>query len=260
MKTGAVVRVGLVLGLAAAVLGGCVISRDVFKAKFNRNVDMTAPLADITALDIATNVGTIRLEAAQVPELRIEAEIKVKDRTEEQAQELAEQVRIVAEPSGQTLHIKVIKPTGLKDDKLAVNFKVTAPGELALDCTTNVGNIQIAGFTKRVKAATNVGNVTCTGLREAVDLRVNVGDARATYAGDAPAALQATLSTDVGSIEFTGPQDISAELTATANVGSIHADRPITVTGSVKHSVRTTFGKGEGRISLNTNVGSIRIR
>ncbi|MCX5645460.1 MAG: DUF4097 family beta strand repeat-containing protein [Phycisphaerae bacterium] len=260
MRTGALVRIAVATGLAAVTLGGCVIHTGTYKAKFSRSEDLTAPLANVTALDVATNVGTIRLEAGQVAEVRIAAEIKVRAATEEQAQELAEEVRIVAEPSGQTLTIKAIRPSDLGRNQLSVDFTITAPADLALDCTTNVGDIRVTGFTKRVKASADVGTIACTGLREEIDLRSNVGDLRAEYAGDAPAALNATMATNVGNIEFTGPQEISADLSARANVGSIKTDRPITVTGSLKHSISASLGKGEGRVSLNTNVGSIRIR
>ena len=260
MRTGAIVRIGVAVGLAAMLLGGCYIHTDMFKAKFSRSEDLTAPLTGITALDVTTNVGKIQLEAADVAEVRIAAEIRVKAPTEERAQELAEQVRIVAEPSGQTLTIKAVKPSDFGRHELSVDFTVTAPAALALTCTTNVGDIRVSGFTKRVKASADVGAVTCTGLREEIDLHTNVGDIRATYVGDAPAALTATMASNVGDIEFTGPRDISAHVTAAANVGSIRTDRPITVTGSLKQSIRASLGKGEGRVNLNTNVGSIKIR
>ena len=260
MRTGALVKVGVVTVLSSLLLGGCVIHSDAFKAKFSRTENLTAPLADITTLEVATNVGTVRMEAAQVPEIRIAAEIKVKDRTEERAQELAEQVRIAAESSGQTLRIRVVKPTGLRDNNLNVDFTITAPGDLALECTTNVGDIRTTGFTKRVKASTDVGAVACTGLRGDIDLHADVGDLRADYIPEAPAAVNATMATDVGAIEFTGPKEMSAHVVAGTNVGDISTDRPITVTGSVKRSLRGTLGKGEGQINLHTNVGSIRIR
>jgi len=260
MRAGAFVKNGVVAGLAAMLLGGCYIHSDAFKAKFSRSENLTAPLTGITALDVTTDVGAIRLEAAEVAEVRVAAEIKIKARTEERAQELAEQVRIVAEPAGQTLTIKAIKPSDLGRDQLSVDFTITASPALALTCTTNVGDVRVADFTQRVKASTNVGTIRCTGLRDTIDLHTNVGDVHATYDPDAPAALHATLATDVGSIEFTGPPDISANVAAAANVGSLHTDRPIAVTGSMKHSIRGTLGKGEGQINLNTNVGSIRIR
>jgi DUF4097 and DUF4098 domain-containing protein YvlB len=141
-----------------------------------------------------------------------------------------------------------------------VDFTITAPGDLAVDCATNVGDIRVTGFTKRVKAVTDVGAIACTGLRDTIDLRANVGDVRADYASDAPAALTATMTTNVGNVEFTGPKEISAHLTAGSNVGSISTERPLSVTGTLKQSVSATLGQGEGRVNLSTNVGSIKIR
>lgn len=255
----------MVMGLTAVVLGGCHFSGchfggDAFKAKFTRSENVTAPLAGINSLDVSTNVGKIQFIAADVAEVQIAAEIKVKARTEERAQELGEQVRIVAESSGQTLRIKAVRPAGLDDDQLSVDYTITAPGALALRCRTNVGDIHTANFTGEIEARTDVGTVTCTGLRNKIDLHTNVGDIRAEYASDAAAALSVDALTNVGSVELAGPQDISAKITAETNVGSIHSDRPLTVTGPLRQSIRASLGSGDGRINLRTNVGSIRIR
>ncbi len=261
MRTGALVKMSVVTGLVTLLLGGCVIHMDSHKAEFSRSEDLTVPVTDITTLDVTTNVGKIQLETTAVAEVRIAAQIKVKARTEEKAQELAEQVRIVAEPWSRTLTIKAVKPKDLGRNELSVDFTIKAPAALALSCTTNVGDISIADFTKRVQASADVGTITCTGLRDQIDLHANVGDLRATYAPDAPAALTATMATDVGSIEFTGPQEISADLTATVSVGDINTNRPLTVKGSLaKHSVRASLGQGGGRVNLKADVGSIRIR
>jgi hypothetical protein len=242
MRTGRFVRVGVVAGLAATILAGCHFGGDTFRAKFACSVELTAPVDGIVAMGVNTNVGNIQFDAADVAEVHIAAEIRVKDRTEERAQELAERVRIVAEPSGQTLHIKTVKPVGLKDGNLSVDFLITAPAGLALKFTTNVGTI------------------TCTGLRSEISLHTNVGDIRAEYASDAPAAVKADASTNVGRIELAGPREISARLTAETNVGDIDSDRPLTVSGSLKRSINASLGNAEGRISLRTNVGSIQIR
>jgi len=261
METGAVVRMGVVVGFVALLLGGCVIHTGSSRAEFSRSEDLTVPVTDITALDVTTNVGKIQLETADAAEVRVAAQIKVKARTEEEAQELAEQVRIVAEPWSRTLTIKAVKPADFGRNQLSVDFTIKAPAALALSCTANVGDIRITGFTKGVRASSDVGTIVCAGLREDIDLHVNVGDLRATYVADAPAALNVAMATDVGAIEFTGPQEISAELTAQANVGDINTNRPLTVRGSLtKHSVQATLGKGEGKVNLKTDVGSIRIR
>lgn len=260
MRTGSFAGIGTGTCLVVVLLAGCHISCDLFKARFSRTEELTAPLAGITTLDVTTNVGKIRLDGTDAAEARITADIKVKAASEERAEELAGQVEIVAEPKGQTLVVRVVKPAALRRNDLSVDFTIVAPAHLALVCTTNVGDIRIAGFTEPVKARTDVGAITCTGVCGDTDLRTNVGDIRVEYVSNAPAALDASVSTNVGSIDFAGPAQISANLTAATNVGSIDTDRPLTVTGSLQRSVKASLGSAEGQVDLSTNVGSIRIR
>jgi hypothetical protein len=260
MRTSVFRGIGVIVSLAAVVLAGCHIGGDAFRAKYTRSEDLTAPLADIATLDVSTNVGRIELTAADIAEIQISAVIKVKADTEEKAQELCEGVRIEAQPSGRTLVVKAIKPSGFGRNELSVDFTITAPAALATKIETNVGDIRMAGFTGSVEARTNVGTIGCTGLQGNADLHTNVGDVRAEYASDAPATISVDASADVGNVELTGPKDVSAKVTAETNVGSISSDRPLSVTGSLRQSIRASLGNGEGRINLRSNVGSIHIR
>jgi hypothetical protein len=232
----------------------------MFKATVSRSEDLSASLAGITALDVTTEVGQIRLEPAEVTEARILADIRVRAGSEAKAQQLADKVRVTVEPVDETLVIKALKPKEFDRNELSVDLTITAPASLALDCTTNVGDVRIAGFTSRIEARTNVGSIDCAGLRDSAKLQTNVGDIRAAYASDAPAALDFSAATDVGSIEFTGPREISANVAAETNVGDIHTNRPLTVRGWMNRSVKATLGNAEGQVRLRTNVGSIEIR
>ena len=248
------------LVLTTLFVGCCVNIGSDFKAKAQRTEERTASAAEVTTLNVSTNVGTLKLNAAEADEVRIVAEITVKAKTEEEAEALVQEVRIVAEPSGQKLVIKAVKPADFGRNQLAVNFTITAPAHLTLQCNTNVGDIRITGFDDRVTAKTDVGTIRCTDLRNEVDLHTNVGDIQAAYASDAPAVLQASASITGGNVAFTGPDDISARREAHVNVGSIDTDRPLTVTGKVGKSLGAALGSAEGKISLRTNVGSIKIR
>jgi len=248
------------IGVSLTLCGGCYIDSTIFKAKAKRTVELRAPLADVTALDCSTNVGEIRLEAADVTEVEIAAAITVKAKSQDDADRLVEEVRITAESRGQTLFIQPIKPAGFGRNELGVDFTIRAPARLALACSTNVGDISTAGFSQSVKAHSDVGSITCVDLQGPVGLHTNVGDIKAVYTADAPAAMSVELTSNVGSIDFAGPTEVSASVTAAANVGSITTDRPLLVTGKIKNSLNASLGDGEGQIKLRTNVGSIRIR
>jgi len=261
MRTIRIANIGLCFACAFVIASAsCItINGDSLQGKAKRTDTLTSPVSGITALRVTTNVGTIKLTTAETPEVRITADITVRAKNDEQAEELLQDVHVVAEPSGDALVVKAEKPSGFGRNQLSVDLTITAPADLRLDCTTNVGDIGVDGFTRRIEARTDVGSITCSALRDSTNLHTNVGDIRAAYAADAPAALEVRASTNVGNIDFTGPSQISANLTAAANVGHIHTDRPLTVSGSLGKSDRASLGAAEGQVDLHTNVGSIAI-
>jgi hypothetical protein len=83
-----------------------------------------------------------------------------------------------------------------------------------------------------------------------LDVSSNVGSVTVKYADTAPAACKANVTTNVGSIEFTAPPQLLAQIHASTNVGSLKTAKPITVVGKVSKSIRGTIGSGEGKITL----------
>jgi hypothetical protein len=256
-------------GICALLLSGCVIiltgdgdreSRDL-RAEAKRTDELKAPLTDITAVDVSTNVGAVRLEAADVPEATITAGITIKAKTKEEAEALLEQVRISAEPSGHTLEVKAVKPADLGRNRLSVDFTIVIPRQLEARCATKVGDIRIAGLAGDITAGTDVGKIDCTDLHGSkATLTTNVGAINVSYAADAPAALRVEAGTNVGAIDFRGPERMSARFSAVTNVGDINTNRQMKVHGSVGKSLEASLDSGEGRVALRTNVGSIHVR
>ncbi len=241
---------------AMTVFSGC---RD-FKAKYARTQNVSVPVGQAVELCVETSVGSITVTGADVTDCNVTAEITVKAETKEEARKLAEQVKIEARPSGDKLIVKVSKPADLKKRKLEVKFKIVAPKQLKLDCSVNVGNVSISEMNSRIKVSGNVGSIFCKQVIGDIDLTSNVGSVEVEYADAAPAACNATIMTNVGSIEFVAPAQLSAQVNASTNVGSVKTDKPITVVGKVGKSVNGTIGAAEGRVRLKTNVGSIRIK
>ena len=262
MKKPSLIKLGLVFCLCLLTLfsGCCVNIGDVFKAKYERTENVSAPVEDAAELYVETDVGSITVTGADVTDCSITAEITVKAGTKEKARELAEQVRIEPVRSGDTLTIKARKPDELKSRSLSVAFKIIAPKHLNLDCSAHVGTLKVSDIEGRIKASANVGSIFCSQVAEDVNLESNVGSIEVKYSDTAPAACNADITTNVGSIEFTGPPQLSAQLDASTNVGSVTTSKPVTVVGKLGKSIKGTIGSGEGKISLRTNVGSIEIK
>lgn len=243
---------------ALTVFAGC--NDFDFKAKHRRTVNMSVPFGQAAELCVETAVGSIIVTGAEVTDCNITAEITVKAETQDEAQKLAEQVEIEAKPDGDKLTVKVSKPAELKKRSLEVKFEIVAPRQLKLDCSVNVGSVNVSQMNDRIEVSGNVGSIFCREVVGDIDLNSNVGSVEVEYSDDAVTACNATITTNVGSIEFAAPAQLSAQLNASTNVGSVRTDKPITVVGKVGKSVNGTIGAGEGKIRLKTNVGSIHIK
>ena len=250
----------LIILCLLTVFMGCKNIGSKFKAKYQRTERESAPITNETELNVESDVGSITVTGSDVTDCNITAEITVKALTKEEAQKLAEEVKIEFESSDETLTIKAVKPDGLKKKPLNIDYKIIAPKHMKLRCSTGVGTVTISSIEGRIKASANVGSVICSSVVAELDLSSNVGSVTAGYTDAAPAACKANITTNVGSIEFTAPPKLSAQIHASTNVGSVNTAKPITVVGKVGKSIRGTIGSGEGNISLKTNVGSIQIK
>lgn len=248
--------------LTATVLAGCCCINifDAFRAKYERTVQLSAPIAPGQTLDVHTNVGSITVTGGDFTDCNVTAKIMAKALTEGQAQKLAEETDVKLEPVGDKLKIKVERPPKTDKEAICVSFDITVPRQTALNLGSNVGELKVDNITEHIEAVTNVGAITCREITGRVALTTNVGEVKAVYAKDAPAACNADLSTSVGEIDFAGPDNLSVEFHVSANVGSIETRLPLTVTGKISKSLDGTVGAGEGKVILRTNVGSIKIR
>lgn len=241
---------------AAVFFSGCSSYRGEHKKTENASV----LVGDAAELRVETGVGSITVTGADVNDCNITAEITVKAETSELARQLAEQVRIEAEPSGDKLIIKASKPADLKKRPLEVKFEIVAPKRLKVNCSINVGDVNISDTDNRIEVSGNVTSVFCRQTACDVHAKSNVGSVEVDYADAASGLCNVDITTNVGSIEIATPARLSAQVSASTNVGSIETDKPMTVVGTVGKSVKGTIGAGEGRIRLKTNVGSIRIK
>jgi hypothetical protein len=247
--------------LAAVVLVGCCCNiGDIFKAKYERTVQVSAPIAAGQTLNVYTDIGSITVTGGNFTDCNVTATIMAKAATEEKARKLSEETRIKLEPATDMLKLKVEKPPMVNREAVCVSFSITAPRQTALNLQTNVGELEIDNITEPIKVKTNVGKITCREITSRSDLTTNVGEVKVVYAKDAPAACNAEITTSVGEIDFAGPDNLSAKFHASANVGSIETRLPLTVTGKIGKSLDGTVGAGEGKVILETNVGSIKIR
>ncbi len=202
------------------------------------------PLPGDRFLEVVNHVGSITVRSGDEAEYRIRGRVIGKAETKERAQEIAE--RLVVTDTGVQAdgreRIIVSKPEGLsRGESCNVRLEVTVPREARLKLHQAVGEIHLAGLRGSIEALAQVGSIRATEVSGRV-----------------------VLATNVGSIDYTAPADLSAKIHAKADLGSIQTDLPLEVTKprafAMGSSAFGTIGQGTDDISLSTDTGSIRIR
>jgi len=277
------VSLGCLLCLLVVVAGCCINIGCCGwnRAKYEREVQLSAPLAAGSLFAAETHNGSIAVTGADVTDCNVIATIKARAASEEEAKELAEKVKVKLEPFGNKLAVKIEKPAFMTNKSVSVNLNVTVPEHSDLELTTHNGAIRIANITGGVNGTTHNGKViaeqvsggtelrshngriTCEEISGDVKLKTHNGRINAAYSPNASPVCSVSLITHNGGIEFTAPPNFSAAVEASTHNGSIKTELPIAVTvvGKIsKRKLTGTIGTGEGKLYLETYNGSIKIR
>ncbi len=238
------------------VLSGCNLDK-----RYERTVEMPLSISDGQKLIISTDVGSIKIIGKDVQDGNIKAKITGKGDTVEKAQKVAEDINITVENNKDTVVIKINKSVGIKSEWYETDFTIEVPKNIGLEAKTDVGSITISDIKSDIDASCDVGSIDCKNVCGKANLKTDVGHISLDYDPNADSKVHAELSVDVGSINFTGPKNMSAKLNVSTDVGSIHSDLPITIKGNIrKNNLNGTVGQGEGAVRLKTDVGSINIK
>ncbi len=274
------VSVGSLLCLLA-VAAGCSINLGscAMRAKYERTVQLSAPLSPGPSFAAQTHNGSITIAGADVTDCNVTATITARATTEENAKKLAEQIKIKLEPWGDKLTAKIDKPTFMMNQSVSVSLDVQVPIQTNLELTTHNGAVSITNITGRLNATTHNGKVTaeqisgttklrthngsviCRQVSGDTQLKTHNGNIKVYYSDAAPSVCDISLITYNGSIELATPSNFSGEVDASTHNGSIRTDLPVTVVGKVsKNKLTGKIGTGRGNLHLESHNGSIRLR
>lgn len=273
------VSLGCLLCLFVFVTGCCMNFGCTMLGKYERTVELSAPLSPGSTFAAKTHNGSITIHGADVAECSLTAKIVTRAGTDEEAQELSDQVSVTLVPSGSGLTAKIDQPTRLINKSVSVSYDIQLPNQTSLELITHNGAVSIADITGNTNATTHNGKVTtenvsgttvlathngsvnCQNISGGAKLNTHNGGVDVLYSETAPSVCDVSIETHNGGIGFTSPPNFSARVEASTHNGSVHTDLPITVSGKVsKRNLTGTIGTAEGKLYLKTHNGSIRIR
>lgn len=171
--------IGLICGFCICslfIVSSCDIQiGDWSQAKYERTVQQQAPLAAGSTLVAETTAGSISVAGADVTDCNVVATISARAPTEEEAQQIAEQVKLKLESAGQTLTVRAEKPHPKSNRSVSVSFKITVPKQTNAECTSSYGSIELANLDGSATGKTSSGSINVTNIQGSVELNTSYG-------------------------------------------------------------------------------------
>ena len=226
--------VGLGVLSFVAVSGCCVPIGGWNQAKYERTVSKQAACEAGGTLDVATESGSITVTGADTNECSVTAKIVGHAPTEEEVQELAQQVEIRLDSSGATLKIRAEQPHLTNNRSIAVSYEITAPRRLNILCLSDYGSLSVTNLQGAVKGKTGSGSIKAEQIEGPVDLDTSYGSIECKNVAG-PTTL---LRSSSGSLTAT---DLKGEAKLVTSYGAITCD---TFTGT-SLDLKTDSGKIE---------------
>jgi DUF4097 and DUF4098 domain-containing protein YvlB len=162
--------------LSFAAISGCYVQLGgCNQAKYERTVSRQAPCEAGSTLDVVTQSGSIAITGADTNECRVTAKIVAYAPTEEEAQELAEQVEIRLDASGDTLKVRADQPHLTNNRSIAVSFEITAPRRLNVLCQSDYGSLSATNLKGAIKGKTSSGSIKTEQIEGPLDLDTSYG-------------------------------------------------------------------------------------
>jgi hypothetical protein len=258
MRTWLLARIlsGCLLTLTLLLGGSCIYIGDIGEmARCEREVPLSAPLSPGSSFAAQTSDGSITVEGLQTSECRVLATVVTHARTQEQAEELAQQIDVRLEPAGNGLKVVIDRPPVIHNAGFDVSLDVDLPTQTDLALVTSDGSVRISNITGNVNARTSDGRVETQDIRGDVTLKTSDGSISCARAD----ANTAELHTSDGSIKIT--EATVGHCTARTSDGSI----TVTSARGDQMELHTSDGgiRCQGikvsRLGCHTSDGSIQI-
>lgn len=166
---------GICVSLLLSVAGCDVQIGDWHQAKYERTIQRQTPLAARSTLVAETRFGSVTVAGADVADCNVVAKIVGRAPTEEEAKQMAEQVKIELERTGETLKVVAEKPHVKQKRSVSISYSITVPRQTHVQCGSSYGPIDLMDLDGNVKGKTSSGSVKAHNIQGPVQLQTSYG-------------------------------------------------------------------------------------
>lgn len=272
---GSVLALIILLGLAAAYVGvPGIVHISTFGWSFPGQEQYTIEIP----IDEHFGAATQRLNIEAIYDVTVTgtdgdkvqgvARVAVRARNATEAKRVAEQLQVVARPSGSTLYIEVSRPGNLsKFISIQPAFHLSMPGTGSIEVKTVSGDVDISGITGDVNVESISGEVVLDDEPSSVRASLISGDLELTLNSEMKSVQAKTVSGDVtinapagtgGNLDFSS---VSGNLDFSRADGAPGTFSGITTTNSPgRRRANGKFGSGGTGIDIESVSGDLVIR
>ena len=224
------------------------------RARFCEVREQTIPARGGTITVDGGQNGGISVTGWDRGEVLVRAKIQAQGEDEDEARELARDIRI---ETGSV--IRADGPPSRRRAGWSVSFEVMVPRRSDLSLETHNGGVSIEGVEGRIEFSAMNGGVRLAEVAGDVRGGTTNGGLHVELSGDRWNGSGLDVSTTNGGISLAIPRDYSARLeTGTVN-GGLNFDFPITIQGSLRNKITTTLGSGGPTVRVMTTNGGVRV-
>ncbi len=202
--------------------------------------------------------GGVEITAWDRDSVAVTARIQSGARTEDDARDLAHQVKI--EAAGST--VRILGPSSGRHQHWGASLVLMVPRKIGLRAETANGPLSVEGVSGTMELSSQNGPLSLRQIGGDVRARVENGPLAVTLGGTSWEGKGLDAESVNGPVELRLPEGYNAELeTGTVN-GPMTLGMPLTVTlsGRVRDRIHTTLGKGGAPVRVVTTNGPITIQ
>lgn len=277
----------LLVGVLALVSTGCIvvgvggwslsIGTSVWTDTQTERIDLDT--STLSAMEVRSHNGGIHFEGldSRSAEAYIIATKKAGGITPGDAEDAMDAIEVFVESDGNGLQRVGWRWNQLKHLfwSASVSFDIRAPGNIDFDGQTHNGGVELEGLEGNLRLITHNGSISSQSSGGKLYAETHNGRIVSTYEGSDVTLLThngrvvADLSkcgeingkivTHNGGVELTLGENVSADLRCRTHNGSIRCKVPIQNSEISRSYLTATLGSGQGKLSVTTHNGSVRI-
>jgi len=208
--------------------------------------------------------GAVAVRGWDGSDVRVSARIQVQARTDEQAREIARQVRVRAADG----RVSAEGPARSEGTSWSVSYEIQVPRRMDLEVETHNGPVAVSDVSGRMRLRTQNGPLALSRVGGSVNARATNGPLSVALAGDRWQGEGLDAETTNGPVTLNLPERYSAELEVGTTRGPVSMDIP----GHEEPRnggrrgyrsggrVRTTLGSGGAPVRVVTTNGPVVVR